>query len=108
MKTSRYTVSQILSILRQAEGGMPVAELCREHGMSNASFHIYGCLAHCKVLVELFRRHVGLQTSIRRHRSMVRPNGNSARRASTNGRPQQAIIKARFLTHRSLPVGSFL
>ena len=30
---------QILAILRQAEGGMPVAELCREHGMSNASFY---------------------------------------------------------------------
>jgi len=25
-------------ILRQAEGGVPVAELCREHGMDNASF----------------------------------------------------------------------
>ena len=33
MKTGRYTEPQILSILRQAEGGMPVAELCREHGM---------------------------------------------------------------------------
>ena len=30
---------QILAILRQAEGGVPVAELCREHGMSNASFY---------------------------------------------------------------------
>ena len=39
MKTSRYTEPQILSILRQAEGGMPVAELCRAHGMSNASFY---------------------------------------------------------------------
>ena len=39
MKTSRYTEPQILSILRQAEGGVPVAELCREHGMSNASFY---------------------------------------------------------------------
>ena len=39
MKTSRYTESQILEILRQAEGGMPVAELYREHGMSNASFY---------------------------------------------------------------------
>ena len=39
MKTSRYTEGQILAILRQAEGGMPVAELCREHGMSNASFY---------------------------------------------------------------------
>jgi len=39
MKTSRYTEPQILSILHQAEGGVPVAELCREHGMSNASFY---------------------------------------------------------------------
>ena len=39
MKTSRYTEAQILAILRQAEGGMPVSELCREHGMSNASFY---------------------------------------------------------------------
>ena len=39
MKTSRYTEKQILAILRQAEGGMPVAELCRAHGMSSASFY---------------------------------------------------------------------
>jgi putative transposase len=39
MKTSRYTDAQIIAILRQAEGGVPVAELCREHGMSNASFY---------------------------------------------------------------------
>ena len=39
MKTIRYTEAQIIAILRQAEGGVPVAELCREHGMSNASFY---------------------------------------------------------------------
>ena len=39
MKTSRYTEAQILSILRQAEGGMPVAELCQAHCMSSASFY---------------------------------------------------------------------
>lgn len=33
MKTSTYTEPQILAILRQAEDGVPVAELCREHGM---------------------------------------------------------------------------
>ena len=43
MKTSRYTEPQILAILRQAEGGMPVAKLCREHGMSNASFYKLTC-----------------------------------------------------------------
>lgn len=39
MKTSRYTETQIIAILRQAEGGVPVAELCREHRMSDASFY---------------------------------------------------------------------
>jgi putative transposase len=39
MKQSKYSEPQILAILRQAEGGVPVAQLCREHGMSNASFY---------------------------------------------------------------------
>ncbi|MFT5502271.1 MAG: putative transposase [Woeseiaceae bacterium] len=39
MKTSRYSDSQILAILKQAESGTPVPALCREHGMSNASFY---------------------------------------------------------------------
>jgi Transposase. len=39
MKKSRYTDSQIMSILKQAEAGTPVPELCREHGMSSASFY---------------------------------------------------------------------
>ncbi|MGX0976071.1 transposase-like protein [Roseovarius sp. MBR-51] len=39
MKTSRYSEAQIMAILRQAEGGVPVAQLCREHGMSDASFY---------------------------------------------------------------------
>jgi len=39
MKKSRYSDSQILAILKQAENGVPVPELCREHGMSSASFY---------------------------------------------------------------------
>ena len=39
MKTSRFTDSQILSILKQAESGTPVPTFCREHGMSSASFY---------------------------------------------------------------------
>jgi putative transposase len=39
MKTARYSDAQIMSILKQAEGGVPVSELCREHGMSSASFY---------------------------------------------------------------------
>lgn len=39
MKRSRFTDSQILAILKQNERGTPVAELCREHGMSDATFY---------------------------------------------------------------------
>ena len=39
MKKSRYSEAQIIAILRQAEGGVPVAQLCREYGMSDASFY---------------------------------------------------------------------
>lgn len=39
MKKSRYSDSQIISILKQAEAGTPVSSLCREHGMSSASFY---------------------------------------------------------------------
>jgi putative transposase len=39
MRNSRYSDSQILSILKQAEAGTPVPELCREHGMSSALFY---------------------------------------------------------------------
>jgi putative transposase len=39
MKKSRFSDGQIMAILKQAESGVPVAELCREHGMSSASFY---------------------------------------------------------------------
>ena len=39
MKKSRYTDSQILAILKQNESGVAVPDLCREHGMSSATFY---------------------------------------------------------------------
>ena len=39
MKTTRKSDSQIMQILRQAGSGVPVSELCREHGMSSATFY---------------------------------------------------------------------
>lgn len=39
MKPARYTDSQIMAILKQAEIGTPVPSLCREHGMSSATFY---------------------------------------------------------------------
>ena len=39
MKKSRFTEAQIMGALRQVEGGLPLADVCREHGISSATFY---------------------------------------------------------------------
>jgi putative transposase len=39
MKKSKFTESQIVAILAEGEAGMPVAEVCRKHGISNPTYY---------------------------------------------------------------------
>jgi putative transposase len=39
MRTSKYTESQIIGFLKQAEAGMAIKEIGRRHGFSDASFY---------------------------------------------------------------------
>ncbi len=39
MKKSKFTESQIFEMLKQSEAGVPVADICREQGVSAASFY---------------------------------------------------------------------
>jgi putative transposase len=39
MKRSRFNEEQIIAILKEQEGGMPTAEVCRRHGISSATFY---------------------------------------------------------------------
>ena len=39
MKRARFTEEQIIGILREQEAGVPVADLCRKHGLSSPTFY---------------------------------------------------------------------
>ena len=39
MKRKRFSEEQIIGILKEHEGGVPVSELCRKHGVSDASIY---------------------------------------------------------------------
>jgi len=39
MKKTRFTETQIVAILKKQESGIKVADLCREHGISEATFY---------------------------------------------------------------------
>jgi putative transposase len=39
MKKSRYSEGQIIAVLKEHQAGVPVSELCRKHGISDATFY---------------------------------------------------------------------
>ena len=41
MKKSRYSEEQIIAVLKEHQAGIPVADLCRKHGVSDATFYTW-------------------------------------------------------------------
>ena len=65
MKNATFSDAQIMAVLRQAENGAPASELCREHGVSSASFYKWrakfggmnaGMISEMKAMAEENRR----------------------------------------------------
>lgn len=85
MKKSRFSESQIIAILKQAEAGTPVPELCREHGMSSALFYKwrsrYGGM-DASMMVRLKE----LEEENRRLKKMYAEEAPGAREAGAAGR----------------------
>lgn len=48
MRRSRFSEEQIIGILREHEAGAATPEVCRRHGVSDATFYIYGRLPRGK------------------------------------------------------------
>ena len=95
MKGSRFSEEQIIGILREHEAGAKAPDICRRHGISDATFYIYGRLPRGKkvsgsVLTRIDCKHLSGVTIL-----AVRPNGKSAHTLLDKWPASKAIIKNR-------------
>lgn len=70
MTKSKYTGGQIMAILKQAKAGLPVPELCRERGMSSASFYKWSA-KYGGMDVSMMSRLKGLEEENRRLKKYI-------------------------------------
>ena len=91
MKARKYTEEQIIAVLREAEAGARVVDLCRKYGMSDATY--YNCKAkYAGLTVSELKRLKRLASPglVLPRRSMYRrttPSSRRARPGTREGRP---------------------
>mgnify|MGYP005817556549 CR=1 FL=1 len=75
MRKSKFTESQIAFVLRQADEGTPITEVCRKAGISEATFYIYGRLSRCKRFDRCSPATLGANIYPASPGMLARPNG---------------------------------
>ena len=70
MKARQYTEEQIIAVLKEGEAGTPVSELCRKHGMSDATYYNWKS-KYSGMTVSDLKRLKGLEEENRRLKQIV-------------------------------------
>ena len=70
MKAKRYTEEQIIAVLKEAEAGARVGELCRKYGMSDATYYNWKA-KYAGLTVSELKRLKGLEEENRRLKQIV-------------------------------------
>lgn len=70
MKAKRYTEEQIVQVLKEGQAGMSVSELCRKHGISDASYYKWKA-KYAGLEISDLRRLRQLEEENRRLKTMV-------------------------------------
>lgn len=121
----RFSEEQIVGFLREAEAGLPIKELCRKHGFSEASYYLWRCkfggvsvpdakrlkeleienARLMKLLAEQVRYMVGKGLSERRALCAVRMSASALRHAPRPDRNVELREPILALAHRHLRYG---
>lgn len=81
MKKSKFTESQIFNMLKQAESGLAVTDICREHGISGATFYKWKA------------KYSGMDTSMVKRMRELEEENHRLKRMYANAQMDNEVLK---------------